>query len=129
MVEAGLTDPAPFSVILTLVALPPNVLPLTVTDDKPQVLPELLLRDTVGGSAHPQVTSKLLPVIVHPNEFITVMLWVPFATPVKLVSGWNEPPSRLYINPAPVGLKTVTFALPKPREQSTVWLGLSGNGG
>lgn len=42
---------------------------------------------------------------------------------------WNEPPSRLYCKPDPVGLVTVTDALPKPREQSTVSTGLAGDEG
>ena len=46
--EAGLTVPAPFSVIVTLVALPPKVLPLTVTGVEPQVFPMVLLKETVG---------------------------------------------------------------------------------
>jgi len=37
--EEGLTDPAPFSVRATLVALPPNVLPVIVTGVVPHVDP------------------------------------------------------------------------------------------
>ena len=44
----GLTVPAPFSVIVTLVALPPNVFPLTTIGVIPQVFPLLLLKVTVG---------------------------------------------------------------------------------
>jgi hypothetical protein len=57
-VEAGVTIPAPFSVIDTLVALPPKILPLTVTGKVLQVLPLLLLRATVGGLTHPHDTRK-----------------------------------------------------------------------
>ena len=64
--EEGLTVPAPLSVIITLVALPPKVFPLTVTDCELQVLPLVLLKSTVGGLTHPHDTSKLLPVVVHP---------------------------------------------------------------
>jgi len=46
--DEGLTVPAPFSVIVTLVALPPKVLPLTVTDAVPHVFPLLLFNVTVG---------------------------------------------------------------------------------
>lgn len=73
-VDVGLTDPAPFSVMLTLVALPPNVFPLTVTAFVPQVLPEELLNETVGGVTQPQDTEKLLPVVVHPAAFFTVIV-------------------------------------------------------
>ena len=73
-VESGLTVPAPFSAMLTLVALPPNVLPLTVMGVVPQVLPLLPARLSVGGFTHPQDTSKLLPVVVHPEAFLTVMV-------------------------------------------------------
>ena len=64
--EDGDTVPDPFSVIVTLVALPPNVLSLTVSGVVPQVLPEELLRVIVGGFAHPHDTSKLGPSVVHP---------------------------------------------------------------
>jgi hypothetical protein len=74
LVETGLTVPAPFSDMLTLVALPPKVLPLIVTGEVTQVLPLLPERLSVGGFAHPQDTSKLLPVVVHPAEFLTVIV-------------------------------------------------------
>ena len=48
--EEGLTDPRPFSVIVTLVALPPKVLPLIVTGVIRQVVPLFALRFTEGGS-------------------------------------------------------------------------------
>jgi len=53
--DKGLNVPAPFSVIVTLVALPPKLLPLTVTGVMPHVLPEIALKVTVGGLIHPQV--------------------------------------------------------------------------
>lgn len=80
--DDGLTLPPPLSVIVTLVALPSNVLPLTVIAVTPHVLPPVLLRVTVGGSTHPQFTSKLLPVVVHPDAFLTVIVWLPLATPL-----------------------------------------------
>jgi hypothetical protein len=49
---AGLTEPSPFSVIVTFVELPPNVLPVTVTGVKPHELPVMLVSVTVGGFTH-----------------------------------------------------------------------------
>jgi hypothetical protein len=54
--DAGLTVPDPFAVIVTLVALPPNVLPLTTTEFVLQPVPLVLLKVTVGGLAHPHDT-------------------------------------------------------------------------
>ncbi len=85
LVETGDTEPAPLSVIVTAVAVPPKVLALTVIGEVPHVLPELLLKETVGGSTHPHETSKAGPVVVHPEEFLTVILCVPLDTPVKEV--------------------------------------------
>ena len=82
-VEAGVTEPAPFSVIVTDVALV-NVLPLTVTGPVPQVLPVMLLRVRDGPFAHPHDTEKVLPVVVHPEAFLTVIEWLPFAMPVNV---------------------------------------------
>jgi hypothetical protein len=53
----GVTEPLPFSVMVTLVALPPNVLPLTVTCVKPQMLPLVLLKARIGLFAHCPATS------------------------------------------------------------------------
>jgi hypothetical protein len=72
--EDGLTDPEPFSVIVTLVAPPPNVLALTVTGVVPQELPLVLLKVTAGGFKQPHVTGKLVPVVSHPEEFLTVIV-------------------------------------------------------
>jgi hypothetical protein len=69
--EPGLTLPAPFSVIVTLVALPPNVLPLTVTGDVPQVLPEVLLRWSVGPFTQPHSIWNDDPVVTQPAAFLT----------------------------------------------------------
>jgi hypothetical protein len=95
LVVAGVTVPAPFSVIVTLVALPPNVLPLTVAAVVPQVLPLVLVSATVGPLTHPHDTEKLTPVVVHPDKFFTVIVWLPLATLVKEVPLWYAPPSRL----------------------------------
>ena len=51
--EAGFTEPSPFSVIVTFVARPPKVLPLTVTGVVRHVLPLMLLSTTVGPFTHP----------------------------------------------------------------------------
>jgi hypothetical protein len=48
----GVTEPSPFSVSVTFVAPPPNLLPLIVTDVNPQVLPLVLLKVTVAGFTH-----------------------------------------------------------------------------
>jgi hypothetical protein len=50
--EAGLTEPPPFSEIVTLVALPPNVFPERVKATVPHELPEMLLKVTVAGLVH-----------------------------------------------------------------------------
>jgi hypothetical protein len=72
--DGGLRDPAPSSVKVTLEALPPKTLPLTVIEDVPQVLPSELESVTVGGFTHPQLTVKLEPVVIHPLELRTVIL-------------------------------------------------------
>lgn len=95
LAEEGLNVPAPFSVIVTVVALPPNVFPLTVMGVVPHTFPLKLLSNKVGGLTHPQLTLKLLPVFVHPDKFITVIVWFPFATPVKVVLAWYVPASSL----------------------------------
>jgi hypothetical protein len=83
--EAGVTVPPPFSVIVTFVALPPKVLPLTVTAVMPQVLPEVAPRVNSGGFAQPQLTEKVVPVVVHPEELRTVIVWFPLVTLLKEV--------------------------------------------
>ena len=66
LVEAGITEPPPFSVIVTLVALPLKVLSLTVIGVVPHVLPVILPSVTIGGFAQPHVTEKTVPVVTHP---------------------------------------------------------------
>lgn len=126
--EVGLTLPAPSSVMVTDVADPPKVLSLTVTGSVPHVLPDVLLRVSVGGFVHPHDTSKGSPLVVQPKEFLTVMVCVPFSTLLKVVPDWNVPPSRLYSRSDPVGLRTVTTA-PPVSSQSTDCSGASGEGG
>ena len=110
--EAGLIVPDPFSMIVTLVALPPNIFPLTVTGEIPQVLPLIDVSDSVGGLAHPHDTRKLAPVTVHPPEFFTVIVWLPLATFTNTLLLWYVPASILYSYPDPVGYVTVTTAFP-----------------
>jgi hypothetical protein len=71
LADEGFKEPVPFEVIVTLVAVPPKLFPVTVTAVVPQVLPLLLLRVTVGGVIHPHDTAKRAPVVVHPAEFLT----------------------------------------------------------
>ena len=71
--EAQLSDPVPFSVIVTLEALPPKVFPLTVIAVVPHVLPLVLFRVTVGGFTHPHETEKLVPVVMQPEEFLPMI--------------------------------------------------------
>jgi hypothetical protein len=82
-------------VIVTDVALA-NVFPLTVTGVVPQVFPLILLSVRAGALRHPHETVKLLPVVVHPEEFLTEIIWLPSAIPVNVVLAWNTPPSKLY---------------------------------
>jgi len=70
--EAGVTAPPPLSLIVTLVALPPNVLPLTVTAVSPQVDPDVAPRVSRGGVAQPQLTENSGLVVVQPEEFRAV---------------------------------------------------------
>ena len=71
---AGFTVPAPFSLIVTCVALPPKVLFVIVTAVVPHVDPLVLLNVTVGPLTHPHDTSKLPPVVVHPAALRTVIV-------------------------------------------------------
>jgi hypothetical protein len=61
-----------------------NVFPLTVTGVVPHVLPLMLFRASDGPLAHPHDTEKLPPVVVQPEEFLTVIEWLPFNTPVNV---------------------------------------------
>jgi hypothetical protein len=44
---------------------------------------------------HPQDTWKPEPVVVHPEEFLTVIVWLPLTTFEKEVPLWYVPASRL----------------------------------
>jgi hypothetical protein len=78
-----LIEPAPFDVIVTSDALL-NVLPLTVMGDVPQTLPLMLFSVRDGPFTHPHDTRKLGPVVIHPEEFLTVIAWLAFETPVNI---------------------------------------------
>ena len=80
VVVDGLTEPAPFEVIVTVVALE-NVLPLIVTELVPHVLPEVLLKLRAGAFVQPHDTVNGSPVVVQPDAFLTVIVWLPLATP------------------------------------------------
>ena len=84
MAVPGLTEPDPFSDIETLVALPPKVLPLIVTGTPTQAVPLVLLRVREGPFTQPQSTSKLLPVVTHPAAFLTLIVWLPLGTLLKV---------------------------------------------
>jgi hypothetical protein len=70
--ETGFTEPAPFSVIVTVVALV-KVFPLIVTGAVPHVLPLKLLSVSRGPFVQPHETGKVLPVVVQPAAFLTVI--------------------------------------------------------
>ena len=123
--ETGFTEPAPFSVIVTVVAFV-KVFPLIVTGVVPHVLPLKLLIVSDGPFVQPHETGKVLPVVVQPEEFLTVMEWVPFAIPVNVRVVWNAPPSRLYSSPASIGPVIVIVAFPGPAAQSIVCAGAAG---
>ena len=72
--DAGVTVPPPFSVIVTLVALPPKVFPLTVTAVIPQVLPVVVPSVSSGGLMQPQLTVNSGPMVVHPDVLRTVIV-------------------------------------------------------
>jgi hypothetical protein len=58
---------------VTLVALPPNVLPATVTGAVPQVLPEEELRTTAGVLIHPHDTGNMVPTVVQTPSLLTAI--------------------------------------------------------
>jgi hypothetical protein len=89
----------------------------------------VLLSVTSGPFTHPHETEKLFPVAVHPEAFLTVIVWYPFFTFIKEVPPWYAPSSSLYSISAPTGLVTVTTALPVPSVQSTDCTGLAGVSG
>jgi hypothetical protein len=95
----------------------------------PQPLPLKLPSETAGGFVHPHDIEKTAPIVVQPDELLTVMVWLPLGTAVNDAEVLYEPASSLYSRPDPTGLDTVTFALPAPSEQSTVCKGIAGDRG
>jgi hypothetical protein len=73
VVDVGFRIPAPLDVIDTLVAEPPNVLPVITTGVVPQVLPDSDDRVRDGGLAQPQDTENRDPGVVQPERFLTDM--------------------------------------------------------
>jgi hypothetical protein len=71
--EVGLTVPSPFSVIVTLVALPPNVFPVIVIGDIPHVDPFMAVNNTAGPFIQLQFTVNVFPAAIHPSEFLIVI--------------------------------------------------------
>jgi hypothetical protein len=65
---------------------------------------------------------------MHPDEFLTLIVYDPFPTCKKVVPLWKVTPSKLYSNPGPVGLVTVITASLTPSVQSTACVGLCGTG-
>jgi hypothetical protein len=82
----GVTLPAPFSVMVTLVALPPKVLPLTVIGEVPQVLPLALLKFRVGAFTQPQSTLTVETADIQPvTVFLTLICLLPLVTLLKIL--------------------------------------------
>ena len=81
----ALTDPAPFSEMVTRVALL-KVLPVNVTGVVPQVFPLSEDRTIAGALTHPQDTVKGVITEVQPELFRAVRVWLPLATSVKKVT-------------------------------------------
>jgi len=73
-VDKGETDPAPFSVRVTLVALPPKVLPLIVIGVVPHVDPFKAPSDNDGPFTHPQLTGIDAVDDMHPFEFFATIV-------------------------------------------------------
>jgi hypothetical protein len=55
MTKVGVNTPVPFSLKVTLVALPPNVFPLIVIGVVPQVVPLVLVSESVGHCPFPAI--------------------------------------------------------------------------
>lgn len=125
-IVAVVTEPFPFSVIVTDVAFPPKVLLFTVKGLTPQALPVRLPSVNEGPLTHPHDTVNALPVVIQPPEFLTVIECEPLLTSVKVLEDWNTPLSSLYSRPKLMGLVTVTSADPKPKAQFILCSGMAG---
>ena len=67
----ALNDPDPFEVRVTLVALPANVFPETVSGIVPHVLSTAWLSETEGPFIQPQLTSNIPERVVQDWPFLT----------------------------------------------------------
>ena len=74
--EVGLTEPAPFSVIVTFVALPPKTLPLKIKGVTLQLLPEVPAKVTVGGLTHCASAFSEIPQKRHTKYKALVILFL-----------------------------------------------------
>lgn len=72
--DAGVTVPAPSSVIVTAEALPAKVFPVTVTGVRPHEVPVLLVSVTAGLLTQPHETAKGSPVVIQPAPLLTVIV-------------------------------------------------------
>lgn len=70
--DENVTLPSPLWPMDTDVALPPKVLSLRVNDEVPHVLPAVPSKLSVGPFTQSHEISKLLPVVVQPEELRTV---------------------------------------------------------
>jgi hypothetical protein len=126
VVEDGVRVPGPVVVIVTVVALV-KVFPLIIAGAVPHVLPVEVDSVSEGGVAQPHATFNVLPTVVQSEVvFLTVIKWLPSATPVKVRLAWKVPASSLYSRFAPRGLVTVRAAFPDPPEQSGLTEGAAG---
>ena len=78
----GLNVPVPLCVMLTKLAFA-YVFPLIVTGAVPQVMPLKLLNVIDGPPEQPHDNVNVLPVVMQPAEFLTVMAWFPLDTPLN----------------------------------------------
>lgn len=65
-----MTEPAPFSVMVTLVALPPKLLPFTVKGVRPQVLSAVSARVNAGAFIQPHDVANIPVVVTQPAPFL-----------------------------------------------------------
>jgi hypothetical protein len=84
VVEDGVRVPRPVVVMETVLAFEKVLLP-TVIGVVPHVLPVDAKSERAGGVAQPQATLIELPTVVQSEVvFLTVIKWLPSATPVKV---------------------------------------------
>jgi hypothetical protein len=123
--------PAPFSLKLTLVALPPNVLPVIVFAVDTHVLPLGELKLTLGGLAHPQLFIVILPVAVVCVQLpvvVTVYECVPSTVDDPLIVNTPDAyvpliPVGNPVTPAPVAPPPTLYEiLVMPAPAHTVWV-------